>query len=63
MADIDRNDIRGNIALMVLGGAIGLLCVVLLIAGGGPGLWFTAAGMALLVLSQWMTIRAKRRRH
>ncbi|MGO4487600.1 hypothetical protein [Microbacterium sp. 2RAF4] len=63
MADIDRDDTRVNIVLMVIGGALGVLCVVLLLVGiGTPGLWFTAAGMVLLVLSQWMTIRSKRRR-
>lgn len=52
-----------NLGLLIFGGAFGLVCAVLILTGVlSPTLWFTVIAMALLVVSQWLAIRAKRRR-
>lgn len=49
-------------ALMVFGVVYGLVVGVLVLTGVlSSGLWFTVAGMVLLALSQWMTLRSLNR--
>lgn len=56
-------DIRINVGLTVFGVLFGVVCAVLILTGVVSGtLWFTVVAMALLVLSQGLTIRQKRRR-
>lgn len=61
MSEMDRR-IRVSYGLMVFGVLFALTCVILILAGVvGSGVWFTVVAMALLVLSQGLNIRARRR--
>lgn len=61
MSDTDRRT-RISYGLMVFAAIFALTCVVLIVTGVvGPTVWFTVVAMALLALSQWLNIRARRR--
>lgn len=58
----NRSSTSVNTGLLLFGAVFGLLCAVLILAGVlGPTLWVTVVAMVLLVISQALTIRAKRR--
>ncbi|KAA0960886.1 hypothetical protein [Microbacterium sp. ANT_H45B] len=61
MSDTDRRT-RISYGLMVFAVLFALTCVILIATGVvGPTVWFTVVAMALLALSQWLNIRARRR--
>ncbi|KJL24675.1 hypothetical protein RN50_00584 [Microbacterium foliorum] len=61
MSDRDRR-IGISYGLIVFAALFALTCIILIVAGVvGPTVWFTVVAMALLALSQWLNIRARRR--